>query len=416
MKRFRSIFIVSVALLGLLVIVGQAGLHAFASSPSWVSTGSMQAARFMPTATLLPNGQVLVAGGRPLPGALASAELYTPSTGTWSTTGSMFFAHSDHTATLLPNGKVLVVGGGGPGTRAELYDPATGTWTLTGSLNIARRNQHTATLLPNGKVLVAGGQDGATGVTLSSAELYDPATGTWTLTGSLNIARIDHTATLLPNGKVLVAGGQDDDDGINTANLPVTAELYDPATGKWTLTGTLHDSRFGHSATLLPNGKVLVAGGWNEQTSENIFLTSAEMYDPGTGRWSSTGSLQQDRWLHTATLLSNGKVLVAGGFQLNGFQAIATAELYDPGTGTWATTSSLVHVRGGHTATLLPNGHVLVAGGSLSGSGGCCGPANSLRTAELYDPPAVPVPTPTRAPGTPTPVCVCGPPPPPSDN
>jgi N-acetylneuraminic acid mutarotase len=313
---------------------------------------------------------------------------------------------------------------GGPGTRAELYDPATGTWATTGSL-VHARGGHTATLLPNGKVLVAGGQDGATAVTLSSAELYDPATGTWTLTGSLNIARTSHTATLLPNGKVLVAGGVDDDDGINTVNLPVTAELYDPATGKWTLTSALHDSRFGHSATLLPNGKVLVAGGWNEQTSENIFLTSAEVYDPGTGRWSSTGSLQQGRWLHTATLLSNGKVLVAGGFQLNSFQAIATAELYDPGTGTWAATGSLVHVRGGHTATLLPDGHVLVAGGSLSGSGGCCGPANSVATAELYDPPVVPTPTPTLVPptptptrghGTPTPTCVCGPPPTPSDN
>ena len=174
--------------------------------PSWVPTGSFVMARSRHTATLLPNGKVLVAGGNNGP-ALSGAELYDPATGTWTATGSMGTARSRHTATLLPNGKVLVAGGfnelDGFLSSAELYDPASGTWTATGNLGTGR-GFHTATLLPNGKVLVAGGNNGAV---LSSAELYDPASGTWTATGSLGTARDLHTATLLPKGKVLVAGG-----------------------------------------------------------------------------------------------------------------------------------------------------------------------------------------------------------------
>ena len=157
--------------------------------------------------------------------------------GTWTATGSLATARDDHTATLLPNGKVLVAGGyDGSGTlaSAELYDPASGTWTATGSLATARY-RHTATLLPNGKVLVAGGSDNSGA--LASAELYDPASGTWTATGSLATARDCHTATLLPNGKVLVAGGFDGSGSL------ASAELYDPASGTWTATGSLATAR-----------------------------------------------------------------------------------------------------------------------------------------------------------------------------
>ena len=168
-----------------------------------------------------------------------------------------------HTATLLPNGKVLVAGGYDGNSvalaSAELYDPASGTWTATGSLATAR-DGHTATLLPNGKVLVAGGLDSSQ-VAFASAELYDPASGTWTATGSLATARYIHTATLLPNGKVLVAGG------LTAAALLASAELYDPASGTWTATGSLATARYSHTATLLPNGKVLVAGGSDDSSS-----------------------------------------------------------------------------------------------------------------------------------------------------
>src|SRR6202030_328882 len=177
---------------------------------------------------------------------------------TFDNTGSLTTARARHTATLLPNGKVLLAGGfdssGDALTSAELYDPGSGTWTATGSLSTARYH-HTATLLPNGKVLVAGGQGTSTNA-IASAELYDPASGTWTVTGSLNTARARHSATLLPNGKVLVAGGND-----ISSNALASAELYDSTSGSWTFTGSLNSARYVHTATLLPNGKVLVAGG-----------------------------------------------------------------------------------------------------------------------------------------------------------
>src|SRR5437660_1709983 len=185
---------------------------------------------------------------------------------TWSETGSLITARDQHTATLLPNGKVLAAGGEGDAST-ELYDPGSGTWTATGRL-ATRRYDHTATLLPNGKVLVAAGFNLSCGG-LASAELYDPASGTWTATGSLAAARLDHTATLLPNDKVLVAGGTKGDRYL------ADAELYDSASGTWTGTGRLATARGFHTATLLPSGEVLAAGGYNLVSGA---LSSAELY------------------------------------------------------------------------------------------------------------------------------------------
>src|SRR4029434_3988894 len=175
--------------------------------------------------------------------------------------------------------------------------------------------------------------------------------GTWEETGSLANARYGHTATLLPNGKVLVAGGYNLDSG-----YLVSAELYDPVSGTWSATGSLMIERVGHTATLLPNGKVLVAGGAFDRH------LASELYDPASGTWSATGSLMIERDSHTATLLPNGRVLVAGGYGFS--DVVAPAELYDPASGTWAATGKLANARFGHTATLLPNGKVLVAGGA----------------------------------------------------
>jgi WD40 repeat protein len=198
---------------------------------------------------------------------------------------------------------------------------ATGTWTATGSLQTAR-DGHTATLLPNGRVLVAGGAThGGPGGVLASAELYNPATGSWTATGSMLAARWFHTATLLANGRVLVVGGQD-----NNLHGQSTAELYDPATGTWTATGSMQSAHYRHTATLLPNGRVLVAGG-ADQTE--VIMSTAELYDPATGSWTPTGSMHAAHYLHTATLLPNGLVLVAGGAD----PSAEVAELYDPATG-----------------------------------------------------------------------------------
>lgn len=180
------------------------------------------------------------------------------------------------TAVLLSNGEVLVAGGGisdfgygiCPLASAELYNPATGTWTYTGSMH-STRYLPTMTLLTNGEVLVAGG---LSDLLTPTAELYNPSTGTWTLTGSLNVARYQATAALLQNGQALVVGG----DG-NTSPL-TSAELYNPSTGKWTATGSMNTGHGGGTATLLQNGQVLVAGGAGPSNPTN--LTSTELYTP----------------------------------------------------------------------------------------------------------------------------------------
>jgi hypothetical protein len=348
---------------------------------AFAATGAMQKVHKWHTATLLPNGKVLVAGGNrswdPRP---SGAELYDPATGTWSWTGSMVSPHSMHTATLLPNGKVLVVGGSDLSNivaTAELYDPATGTWSWTGSMT-QRRANHTATLLPNGKVLVVGGTPDWDITNLSSAELYDPATGTWSPAGSMAYARTYHTATLLPNGRVLVTGGGNYAGGVGPLfyKLP-SAELYDPEAGTWSPTGSMADTRWGHSATLLPNGRVLVAGGGNI----SALLTSAELYSPvdppfQNPGFTATAGMSVARFQHTANLLPNGKILVSGGY--TGSATVAGAELYNPASRAWSATGSLTTARSYHRSTLLPNGKILVAGGWTGSS--------AISTAELYDP------------------------------
>lgn len=334
--------------------------------PIWIGTGNLTTARYGHTATLLPNGKVLVAGGSNGNSLLISAELYDPALGTWSVTGSLLTERERHTATLLSNGKVLVVGGYNNRalSSAELYDPALGTWSTTGSL-VKARYGHTATLLPNGKVLVVGGYDSGPVI---SAEIYDPVLGIWSATGNLNSGHSAHTATLLPNGKVLVMG------------LPSGgAELYDPALGMWSVTSSPTTPRESHTATLLPNGKILVTGGHNGGD-----LSSAEIYDPVLGRWNATSNLNTGRSTHTATLLPNGKVLVAGGYKGD---FLSSAEIYDPTLGTWSATGNLNSGRFGHTETLLLNGKVLVAGGR--------GNRGYLSSAELYDPTPQSFPSPS---------------------
>jgi hypothetical protein len=285
-------------------------------------------------------------------------------------TGSMGVERSGQTANLLGNGKVLVAGGAGSlgvPTTAEIFDPATGTFVNTGSMGAARVF-YTATSLGNGKVFVAGGYDGNNA--LPTAELFDSTAGTFApTTGSLLTARYAHTAVLLNNNKVLLMGGWD-----NSGDSLTSAELFDPATGNFAPTGSMGTSRSGYTANLLGNGKVLLAGGFD---TGGLPLATAELYDPVTGTFAPTASMATARTQHTATLLNTGRVLLAGGLDATG-TPVAIAEFYDPAAGTFAAAGALVTPRAHHTATLLNDNTVLLTGGQA--------PVSIFSSAELFDP------------------------------
>ena len=338
---------------------------------TFTAAAPLAKARYSHTATLLPDGKVLAVGGFDDTNAIATAELYDPATKTWSAAGAMSTARYLHTATLLQNGKVLVSGGISVSTAVptnELYDPATNTWTPAGPM-IAPRFLHTATLLANGKVLVSGGVNSTTAV--ATAELYDPATNTWAATGSMATPRYYHVANALPNGKVLVTGGF-------SSTGVATAEQYDPATGTWAAAGSMTVARWEHAATLLADGKVLVSGGIND-ASGKATVGTAELYDPSANSWSVVGSMAQPRNRHSASVLSNGKVLVVGGVELGavgGETVIATAELYDPVAKTWSLAGAMSAPREKQAATVLTNGQVLFSGGVKT--------TTAVTTVELY--------------------------------
>jgi Galactose oxidase, central domain/Kelch motif len=342
--------------------------HAFGSD-GWTTAGSTETMHMFHTTTLLPSGMVLIAGGFDYGpgGSIAVAELFDPISGSWTATGSLLMPRSGHTATLLPDGKVLVTGGCGSEcalASAELYDPATGTWTVTGSMTTPRA-AHTAMLLPNGKVLVAGGY-----INDASAELYDQTTGTWGATGSMLTGRSYHTATLLPSGKVLVTGG-DAPQTLDGGYASASAELYDATTGTWSPTSSMSMERSWHSATLLPNGNVLVAENANTAAG-NSGSSSTELYDPTNGTWSATGSMKTARGVGAAALLPSGKVLIAGGCDGTGLPT-GSAELYDPSTGVWSSTASMATWVYYNNVTVLSSGQALVAGGFFIGNAGQLG-------------------------------------------
>ncbi len=379
----------------LLVLAALQTPKAAAQSPgSFTATGKMTTNRFFHTATLLPDGRVLIAGGYMIEAAgpavpfttQSSAELYDPRTRTFTATGSMM-PRGGHTATLLPNGKVLIAGGGRVSTgsladpalaSAELYDPDTGTFRATGKMSTPRYGA-TATLLNNGKVLIAGGFYRGQGYCCFpiGAELYDPDTGTFTATGDMTSALVD-TATLLPNGKVLITKGNPEGLG----PYLTAAELYDPSTGKFTFAASATTNHSGPTATLMMNGKVLIAGGDFGDGDGGSFI--AESYDPASGTFSGTGNLTVGREQHSATMLPDGSILFAGGH--NAPDLAASAEIYDPSKGAFSRTASMRTVRELHTATLLGDGTVLITGGDdqrywIS--------ETILSSAELYAPSAV---------------------------
>src|SRR6266700_2780164 len=309
----------SISLAGFLVSLSfflLSPLTTFASG-SWITVGSMAGTRGNASATVLPNGKVLVAGGihsdpdsRDL---TLYSEVYDPSTQTWSQSGNLNVPRyfGENALVVLANGKALLPGGSdlnnNPYATTELYDPSTGTWSYTGSMNQSRRVNITV-LLNDGRVLVAGGVGGE-----GTSEIYDPSTGTWSYSGNLNVARQEAQAVLLSNGKVLMTGGDGPD------NTPTdSAEIYDPSTGTWSNAAPMpYKTSLAHSLTLLQNGKVLLAGGRNYDG----FLATAAIYDPSTNTWTSTPQMLE---------IPDNTLLAIGGYQQSGNYSLASTELYTP--------------------------------------------------------------------------------------
>jgi galactose oxidase-like protein len=347
---------------------------------AFTSLGNMQVARNLHTDTLLADGRVLLAAGSTDAVFLNSAEIFNPTNNSFTLTGSLSHARKSQTATLLQdNNRVLITGGKssvGDLASAEIYDSSTGQFSSTGSM-IGQRSLHTATLLGNGTVLVAGGRKGAT--PLRTAEIFNPVTNTFASTGMLNIQRKRHAANLLLDGNVLVEGGASVSNGEPVDAGTPTAEIYytsGPLAGTWTNhpPQDMSTGRTEHTATLLPNGTVMVCGGIP------IILPS-DLYNPATQTFSTTGGLLQARQRHVSLLLTNpawgslvGKVLAIGGAftgspVFGGIQeALDTVELYDPSTGQFSLFGTMTEPRQNHTATMLNDGRILIAGGVSSPS------------------------------------------------
>lgn len=328
----------------------------------WRAAADMSERREYAGGVRLNDGRILAVSGHPLEGkSIASAELYDPKTATWSNTGSLRQSRNGaNEATLLHDGRVLLAGGHNTEVvrGAEIFVPTTGQWSDAGSLSVGR--DPTATLLADGRVLVSGGIDWFTdsGNVYSLAELYDPRTGKWTATGSLHTARYTHRAITLDNGRVLAVGG------FEKPGTPLASpELYEPSTGRWQTTEDIPKPRLGFGLVKLLDGRVLVAGGSTGSSAKRTYLASAVLYDPRAGHWSETQPMKDKRAGFATTLLADGQVLVAGGIADSGLE-LKSAELFDPRTGSWRPAASMNVARRNHRATLLPNGNVLVIGGS----------------------------------------------------
>jgi hypothetical protein len=343
----------------------------------FTSVGGLSYARGLQTATLLPRGKVLIAGGANLDwvdgySVVDQAEQFDPVTESFSPAGTV--SRYAHSATPLINGYVLLAGGvtdwsGLPSNTAELESPTDGSFVATGTMSVARE-AHTATLLSDGRVLITGGlvPNGPGWQAITQAELYDPVAGAFTSAANMNVARASQTASLLQNGKVLITGGEYPNGG-------TSAELFDPATGSFTPTGSMTCARLNHTATLLPSGKVLVVGGCDQ--------VEGDLYDPETGLFTPKNSEGPPRSFHTATLLTDGTVLIAGGSThaaAGRMTVTATTEIYDPATDSFNPGPTMRQERFMHTATLLSNGDVLFAGGADGDNYG----GVVLKSAEIY--------------------------------
>ena len=335
---------------------------------------SSQFSRVDHSATLLPDGSVLLAGGV----ESSQLERYLPATGSFAPAGDLGTRRWAHQASVLPGGAVLLTGGLGISgnvsavqSTALIYDLGTGT-RITGTMT-ATRMLHATAELADGRVLLTGGLPvvGSDIYATATSELFNPATGGFTASGAMGTPRTGHTATRLPDGKILIAGGRNSTCLYSCPErIWASAELYDPATGTFTPTGRMAQARYGHTATALPDGRVLIAGGTTPDLPDTDMSSSLELYDPATGTFASAGTMLRPRSHHTATLLTDGRILLAHGrTQGENSMASATLEVFDPLLGKSTLLTSDLTTRYRHTATRLLSGDVLLAGGTEGGGG-----------------------------------------------
>ena len=350
--RFPWVVFAGIALIVVTTVSG-ISVHAGAEVGSLVTGSPMLEARSGHTATLLPDGRVLIAGGmRRNQEFYKSAELYDPDTKKFQATGEMNLARVGHAAVRLQSGKVLIVGGWighGCTDSAELYDPATGKFVLIAKM-ADRRGQPSATLLPNGDVLIAGGADHDAPGGIATAEVFHADILRFEAIESMHFPRISHTATLLNNGRVLLTGGRGE-------SVTATAELYDPQAKTFLRTGSMLTARYKHTAGLLADGKVLIANGSDDRDWQNL-TNSAEIYDPNTQKFVATSPLNDKRFKlpEESVQLATGKMLIAGGSK--------RVEIYDGDTKSFLLAAGQMsgdwHFM---TATLLKDGTALLTGG-----------------------------------------------------
>ena len=347
----------------------------------WVPAGKLRLTRSEPVATRLGDGRVLLTGGQaPVP-IVAATELYDPAANAWTPAAPMTDARLWATAVTLADGRALVAGGVQdeeirPLFTGEIFDPRTGTWSPTGRLN-ANHVRGAAVVLKDGRVLLVGASgdpdDGLLGFSPElAAEIYDPATNRWTLTGPMSVARVSAAVALLHDGRVLAVGGSS--DGIQAG-----AEIYDPASNAWTAVAPMSRARADAGATTLPDGRVLVAGGDSLYLDGTVGwepLTTAEIFDPAAGTWSPTGGMSEQRGGDAAmATLADGRCIFVGGSTFDRPVPIGVgswvinsrpntaAEVFDAASGTWSASAPSLYPHSDHVAVGLLDGSLLVAGG-----------------------------------------------------